>query len=142
MIVEIARHVLGIEDADHAETSPEAERLVITPLTCSIAGTEQAVRYVPGTLAHSCAGADRAVEEFWCNYGLNADYLARLEAAGLRASAFDDRGEVRVAEWTGHPFFLATLFLPQKRSHPEAPHPLLVGFARAVERHAPAAIPS
>jgi CTP synthase (UTP-ammonia lyase) len=50
-----------------------------------------------------------------------------------------DGGEFRIVELTEHPFFLATLFLPQVRSAPDRPHPLLAGFARAVAsatRHA------
>ena len=41
-------------------------------------------------------------------------------------------GEIRIVEIPEHPFFVATLFLPQARSTPESPHPLLKGYAAAV----------
>jgi CTP synthase (UTP-ammonia lyase) len=40
-------------------------------------------------------------------------------------------GEVRIVELPDHPFFLATLFLPQARSTATDPHPLLAGYAAA-----------
>ena len=43
----------------------------------------------------------------------------------------DENGEVRVVELHTHPFFLATLFLPQLSSSPAAPHPLFVAFVEA-----------
>ncbi len=132
MIVEIARHVLGIEGADHAETSPHAPRLAIVPLACSLEGQTHAVRLRPGTRAAALYGAAEAVEEYWCNYGVNPEYRAALEGAGLATSGVDADGEPRIVELGGHPFFVGALFLPQKRSAPGRPHPLLAGFAAAV----------
>jgi CTP synthase (UTP-ammonia lyase) len=137
VIVEIARNVLGIEDADHAETSPEARRLAITPLACSLVGQSHPVRLLPGSRAAALYGAAEVVEEFWCNYGLNPDYRDALERSGLRTTGVGAEGEVRIAEWAGHPFFMGTLFLPQKRSAPGRPHPLLAGFAAAVSAAQP-----
>jgi CTP synthase (UTP-ammonia lyase) len=138
VVVETARNVLGIEDADHAETSPDARRLAITPLVCSLVGQTHVVRLLPGTRAAALYGGTEAVEEYWCNYGLNPDYREALEKAGLRATGVGADGEVRIVELAGHPFFVGTLFLPQKRSAAGRPHPLLAGFASAV-RAAPAA---
>ena len=73
-----------------------------------------------------------AVEDFRCNYGVNSEYLSALEKAGLGLSGFGEDGELRIVELPGHPFFVATLFVPQMRSTAETPHPLLVGFAAAV----------
>jgi len=77
-------------------------------------------------------GADAADENFYCNYGVNPDWACRLEDRGLRVSGVGDAEEMRIVELPEHPFFVATLFLPQARSSPAAPHPLLVGFAVAV----------
>ena len=133
MIVEIARHVLGIEDADHAESNPDAKRLVVTRLACSLVGLEQRVFVVPGSRAAALYGGAPAVEDYRCNYGVNPEYHPALEAAGLHLSGFGEDGELRIVELPGHPFFLATLFLPQIRSTPERPHPFLRGFAAAVQ---------
>jgi CTP synthase (UTP-ammonia lyase) len=72
-----------------------------------------------------------AVEEFWCNYGVNPDYAKALEEAGLTVSGVGEDDTIRIVEVTDHPFFIVTLFLPQKRSTPGRPHPLLAGFAAA-----------
>lgn len=103
----------------------------MTPLACSLVGQEQWVTIVPGTRAAELYGAGRAVEAYYCNYGVNPDYLALLEAGGLRVSGLGDDGEVRIVELPGHPFFVGTLFLPQARSTPAEPHPLLAGYGRA-----------
>ena len=124
--------MLGYRDADHAETSPDAPRLVITPLACSLVGQQQPVTVLPGTRAAALYGADEAIEDYYCNYGVNPDCQAEFEAAGLRVSGVGGTGEVRIVEISRHPFFLSTLFLPQARSTAVFPHPLLAGFAAAV----------
>ena len=50
----------------------------------------------------------------------------------------DANGEARVVELPDHEFFLATLFVPQTLSTPEAPHPLIGAFITAVQTHGPA----
>ncbi len=87
---------------------------------------------VPGTRAASLYGTAESIEDYYCNYGVNPDYVRQMEASGLRVSGFGAEGEVRIVEIPGHLFFLATLFLPQARSTASAPHPLLAGFAAAV----------
>ena len=63
---------------------------------------------------------------------MNPDYRLQFEACGLRVSGVGDEGEIRIVEIPEHPFFVATLFLPQARSTAVSPHPLLVGYAAAV----------
>jgi CTP synthase (UTP-ammonia lyase) len=109
---------------------------VITPLACSLVGQQQTVRLVAGTRAAALYGVVAAVEPYYCNYGVNPDYRPRLEDGGLRVSGVGEEGEVRIVELPGHPFFLATLFLPQARSSAAHPHPLLAGYAAAVAARA------
>jgi len=90
------------------------------------------VTLVPGTRAARLYGVGSAVEDYYCNYGVNPDYLSRLEAGGLRVSGIGDAGTVRIVELPLHPFFVATLFLPQARPTEAGPHPLLQGYAAAV----------
>ncbi len=130
--MEFARNVLGYRDADHAETSPDASRLVITPLTCSLVGQQQRVVLVPRTRAARLYAVAEAIEGYYCNYGVNPDYRLQFEARGLRVSGVGDEGEIRIVELPEHPFFMGTLFLPQAGSTPERPHPLLKGYAAAV----------
>jgi len=105
---------------------------VITPLTCSLVGQQQAVTILPGTRAAKLYGAAEAIEDYYCNYGVSPDYQPLLEAGGLRVSGRGGAGEVRIVELPDHPFFLATLFLPQARSTLSEPHPLLAGYAAAL----------
>jgi CTP synthase (UTP-ammonia lyase) len=90
------------------------------------------VTVLPGTRAARLYGAAEATEAYYCNYGVNPDYRQRLVDGGLRVSGVGGQGEIRIVELPGHPFFLATLFLPQARSSPGRPHPLLAGYAAAV----------
>jgi CTP synthase (UTP-ammonia lyase) len=105
---------------------------VITPLACSLVGQTHAVKIRPGTRASSLYNGTEAMEDYYCNYGVNPDYLERLQGAGLRMSGVGNDGELRIVELPDHPFFLATLFLPQARSTAATPHPLLRGFAAAL----------
>jgi CTP synthase (UTP-ammonia lyase) len=98
-------------------------------------GQTQPVTVVPGTRAATLYGGVTVVEEdYYCNYGVNPDYRRRLEVGGLVVSAIGGEGEIRIVELPAHPFFLATLFLPQTRSAPGRLHPLLAGYAAAVAR--------
>jgi CTP synthase (UTP-ammonia lyase) len=105
---------------------------VITPLACSLVGQTHPVKIVPGTRAAALYDSSTVMEDYYCNYGVNADYTPRLQAAGLQVSGLGEDGEIRIVELPDHPFFLATLFLPQARSTTTTPHPLLRGYAAAV----------
>jgi CTP synthase (UTP-ammonia lyase) len=132
--VEIARHVLGIADADHEEYGHPGARLIITTLACSLAGQTQPVTITPGTLAARLYGSSTVNEPFYCHYGLNPEYRAKLESAGVVVSGTGTDGVVRIVELRTHPFFLATLFVPQARSTPERPHPVIAGLVAASRR--------
>jgi CTP synthase (UTP-ammonia lyase) len=84
-----------------------------------------------GSRAATLYGDGEVIEDFFCNYGLNPDYRAPLEQAGLRVTGVDADGEVRIIELDEHPFFIATLFCFQTRSRGDRPHPLVAGFVEA-----------
>jgi len=129
MLLEFARGVLGIVDAQHAEYDPYASRLFVTPLTCEVAGRTMHVTLDPDSRLYG--GATDVEEQYYCNFGLNPDYRGRLEAGGLRVTGEDADGEPRVFELDDHPFYVATLFVPQTRSAPGRPHPVVDGLVRA-----------
>jgi CTP synthase (UTP-ammonia lyase) len=104
---------------------------VVSPLSCSLVGQEAPVRLLPGSRAADLYGADEAIEDYFCNYGLNPEYRTRLERSGMRITGWDDDGEVRVVELPHHPFFVATLYCFQTRSAPGRPHPLVAGLLAA-----------
>lgn len=123
--------MLGIQDAEHAETAPDASTLVISRLTCSLVGKTETVRIMPDTLAHRAFGKDETIEEFRCNYGLNPEYRERFGSGALCISGQDANGEVRIFELQDRRFFVGTLFLPQLSSSPAAPHPLILAYLKA-----------
>ena len=129
--VEFARDVLGIEEADHEESNPDARELAIVKLPVSLAGGEHEVFFEPGSRVAAIYGVPAAVEPFFCSFGLNPAYRARVEARGLAVSGTGVDGAARVFELPEHPFFVATLYVPQARYRPDDPHPLLTAFVSA-----------
>ena len=105
--------------------------MLISRLTCSLVGTQQTITLLPGTLARRLYGQSEVTEEFSCSYGLNPRYRAALAASALTLAGVDPDDEVRLVELPTHPFFLATLFLPQVRSTAEQPHPLILAYLQA-----------
>ena len=65
-----------------------------------------------------------------------AEFRPLLEARGLGVSGLGEDGLVRVLELREHPFFFGTLYVPQARSRPGAPHPLVAALAEAAREHA------
>ncbi len=106
--------------------------MVITLLACSLVGQEQPVTIVAGTRAATLYGVEEVTEAYYCNYGVNPAYRGLLEAGGMAVSGVGGQGEARIVELPTHPFFIATLFLPQARSTAACPHPLVTGYAAAV----------
>ena len=131
MIIEYARNVLGVEDAQHAEYDPYGSRLFVSELSCSLVGKTIPVNLVPGSRAAVLYATSRVHEQYYCNFGLNPEYRQALHDAGMQVVGVDDDGEARVLELPEHPFYLATLFVPQVRSTPEQPHPLAVALLQA-----------
>ena len=85
----------------------------------------------PGSRAAAAYQATRSMEQFYCNFGLNPEYQDELEKHGLQITGRDQSDEVRIVELSAHPFFVGTLFVPQARSVPGNPHPLMLEFCRA-----------
>jgi CTP synthase (UTP-ammonia lyase) len=135
LIIEYARNVLGFQDAQHAEYDPYASLLFVSELACSLAGREMQLRLVPGSQVAAIYGETSVVERYYCNFGVHPDRVAALAAGPLRIVGSDAEGAVRVVELPGHPFFIGTLYVPQARSTPNAPHPLVSAFLRAVVAH-------
>lgn len=122
---------MGIQDADHEETAPDAPLLIISKLACPLVGTTQAIKIMPGSRAYQAYGRREVMEKFSCNYGLNPRFQDNLFEGKLRSTGTDLGGETRIVELSDHPFYVATLFLPQIISFPEKHHPLIVSYLRA-----------
>jgi CTP synthase (UTP-ammonia lyase) len=131
IILEYARGVLGFTDAEHEESSPEASRLFISRLACSLVGRTMRITLQPESLVARSYGRTEVREQYHCNFGVNPEYEEVLRSRDLRVVGSDDEGIVRVVELARHPFFVGTLFLPQLNSMADAPHPLIMGFIKA-----------
>jgi CTP synthase (UTP-ammonia lyase) len=133
-LLEYAREVLGISEAGHAETQPGAAVRLIAPLSCSLVEQWGRVHLLPGTRLREVYGVDQAEEGYHCSYGLNPaceSFFTNGTASSLRIAARDAQGEVRAIELTDHPFFLATLFQPERRALTGELHPIVRRFVEA-----------
>jgi CTP synthase (UTP-ammonia lyase) len=123
--------VLGIADAEHEESSPRSSTLVISRLTCSLVGKTQKIAITPDSIAHRAYRGKEVMEQFFCNYGLNPAFRDQIRKSKLNITGVDPEGEVRIVELSDHPFYVATLFLPQVASSPGTPHPLIATYLEA-----------
>jgi CTP synthase (UTP-ammonia lyase) len=140
-LIECARNVLGIKDADSEENNSGSKNIIICPVACAVPGRANGapklsgpipeIRMRPGSYLQSFYAQDTAVEEFFCNFEVNPDFEWISMEAGFPIVARGSKGEIRAIESPTHRFFVATLFQPQLSSKPDAPHPLVVAFAQA-----------
>jgi len=131
-VLEIARNVLGWDDAVHAETDPDSGRAVIVPLACSLVEQSGGIRLLPDSKIAEAYGSESITEEYHCRYGMAADVQETLSGIGVRFVAWDDQGDVRGIEMEGHPFFVATLFQHERAVLKGRLTPLVTAFLAAV----------
>jgi CTP synthase (UTP-ammonia lyase) len=130
-VLEHARNVMGWTDAAHAELQPDAARHVISLLACSLVEERGTVHFRERTHLRRAYGEAHANEGYHCRYGLDPAVRASLMQSGFVVSAEDDAGDVRGVERTDHPFFVATLFQPERAALEGRAPPLVVALARA-----------
>lgn len=130
-VVEYARNVLGWLDAEHAEVTPEASLAVITPLSCGRLEGDGTIRLLLDTRMAAAYGLEVIVEKYLCRYGINPEFRSTLVTGALREAAVDDLGDLRAIELTGHPFFVATLFQPERAVLEGERVPLAQAFVEA-----------
>lgn len=130
-VIEYARNVLGWADADHAEIAPNALRPVITALACALVEKTESIRFHEGSIVAAAYGCMEATEGYHCSFGLNPALVSAMVSGPLRASAEGVAGEVRAVELDGHPFFVATLFQPERAALKGETPPLVTAFVRA-----------
>lgn len=131
-VIEYAQNVLGWSDAAHAETTPDAPRSVISPLSCALLDAEGLVRLLPGTKLRAAYGVPELAAEYMCSYGMNTEFKAALVSGPLREAATDDAGDLRAVELDGHPFFVGTLFQPERAALKGKPVPIVNAFLEAI----------
>ena len=150
MVIEVARDLAGIEDADSSEFSPGCANPVIATMAeqkhivdggGDLGGSMRLGSYphelVRGTLVHKLYGKVKVEERHRHRYEVNNAYRERLAKAGLVISGTSpDRGLVEFVELptSVHPFFVGTQAHPELKSRPTRPHPLFAGLIEAALR--------
>ena len=140
-VVEFARHVLGMADANSSEFSSTTAHPVIDLMpdqagVTDKGGTMRLGRYpcvlAEGSKSRKLYGAAEISERHRHRYEFNNDFREAVEAAGLHAAGLSPDGRlVEIVELPEHPWFVGAQFHPEFKSRPDRPHPLFFGFVEA-----------
>ncbi len=140
-VIEFARHVLGIADADSGEFAPECPHKVIDFMpgqsdeidkggTLRLGGYPCAI--ATGTTMARCYGSTQIRERHRHRYEFNNDYREAMQAAGLTMSGLSPDGRlVEAVELSDRPFYVGVQYHPEFKSRPNRPHSLFQGFLAA-----------
>lgn len=156
MVIEYARNVLGLSDANTREVNPKSKNLVIDVMDSQIEninthkmggtmrlgdykanlkkGTVASLAYFGSPELAKATGSDTITERHRHRYEVNNEYVPQLEKAGLVFSGVSPDGKLmEIAELpkSKHPFFLGTQFHPEFLARPLAPHKLFTAFIKA-----------
>lgn len=142
MVVEFARHVLGLERADSTEMDQSTPHPIISlleeqKLVSDRGGTMRLGAYPcllkQGSHAHRAYGKEVISERHRHRYELNNKYRDKLEQAGLQISGtYEEGGLCEIVEVQNHPWMVGAQFHPEFASKPLEPHPLFREFVQAM----------
>jgi CTP synthase (UTP-ammonia lyase) len=113
-VLEYARNVLGWVDAEHGETSPDSTRALLTPLSCPLVEAVDVIHLTEASLIAKAYENIEIHESYRCRYAVNPAFERELLSRQLHAVGRDSQGDLRAVELRGHPFFVATLFQPER----------------------------
>ena len=140
-VVEFARNVVGIKDAQSSEIDVNAKNPVISMMENqknikNKGGTMRLGSYTcdlkKGSKAAAIYGKSRITERHRHRYEFNNKYLEQFEQAGMIASGINPENNlVEIVELKNHPFFVGGQFHPELKSTVDNPHPLFVNFVAA-----------
>ncbi len=152
MVIEFARNVCGLEQANSTEFDPATPDRVIFKLrelkgVDELGGTMRLGAYPcllkEGSFAREAYGMAEISERHRHRYEFNREYEPVLTAHGLRlAGQTPDGVYVEICEAPDHPWFLGVQFHPEFKSKPMEPHPLFAAFIGAAYKHRKARIKS
>lgn len=133
VVIEYVRNVLGFAKADHAESNPDATMPVMTRLSCSLVEAKDIINLKKNSRIRQIYGTDETVEQYHCSFGFNQEYLFLFEQGEMKITGADTDNEPRVVEITTHPFFIATLFQPERSALLGKTHPLVCAYLEAAK---------
>jgi CTP synthase len=145
LVIEYARNVCGLDDADSTEFNPGTPHRVIFKLR-ELKGIEDlggtmrlgnwTCKLTEGSFAQRAYGTREINERHRHRYEFNREYEDRLKAAGLKITGeTPDNTYVEICEIADHPWFLGCQFHPEFKSKPMEPHPLFKAFIGAAAEH-------
>ncbi len=132
-VIEYVRNVLGFAKADHTESNPETAMPIMAQLSCSLVEVKGIIKLEKNSLARQIYGAQEITEQYHCNFGFNPDYLFLFEKGEMKITGADANGEPRRVELINHPFFIATLFQPERSALAGKTHPLVCAYLEAAK---------
>ena len=130
-LLEYARNRLGWTEAEHGELSPHAPTPLIAPLACALLDVSEHVHLLSGSRIAELYGVREISEQYLCRYGLADAFVEPLMAQALKACGHDQAGAVRAIELEDHPFFIATLFQPERAALEGRLPPVVAGLVGA-----------
>ena len=144
-VIEFARNVLGLADANSTEFCAETQNPVICLLEEQEDVTEkggtmrlgaQPCRIESGSHAADCYSQSEITERHRHRYEFNSGYRSQFAEDGMVATGTSPDGTlVEIVEVPKHPWFVAVQFHPEFKSKPNAAHPLFKGFVQAALKH-------
>ncbi|MEN6305219.1 MAG: CTP synthase [Armatimonadia bacterium] len=147
-VIEFARNVCGLTDANSKEFNEETPHPVVIYLKeqeyiTRLGGTMRLGAYPcklkEGSLAHRLYGVPEIAERHRHRLEVSNAYRDQLAEKGLVFGGTSPEGDlVEMIELPGHPFYLASQFHPEFKSRPNRAHPMFAGFIKAAWDHAKA----
>ena len=144
-VVEIARNVCGLANANTEEVDPNTTDPVIHLLPEQVGVEDKGAtmrlglypcRLQDGSLASKLYNSDLVYERHRHRFEVNNSYRPTLERGGLVCSGVSpDYRLVEIVELRDHPFFIATQFHPEFKSRPNRAHPLFAGLVDAALKY-------
>ncbi len=146
MVIEYARNVLKLKDANTREVDPKSKNLVVDVMESQKENIEKGkyggtmrlgaydAKLRKGTIAYESYGQENISERHRHRFEVNNEYVESLENAGLVFSGKSPNGDLcEIAELPkkDHPFFLAVQFHPEFLARPLRPHSLFTAFIQA-----------
>lgn len=144
-VIEFARNVLKISDADSTEMNPETNNPVIDLMEEQKSITDKggtmrlgawACDLKMGSSVRDIYKLESINERHRHRYEFNSDYKTQIEDAGMIATGLNPKtGLVEIVEIPSHPWFVGVQYHPEYKSTVANPHPLFVAFVKAALNH-------
>ena len=132
-LLEYARNVLGLKEADHAEINAQASLPLLSRMKCALVEKSQKVLVTSSGHFREIYGADSRLEGYHCSYGLNLAFEHLFNGGELEVVARSEDGEARAVMLRGHPFFVGTHFQPERAALKGSLHSVVKAFFEACE---------